>query len=315
MQNDFNIFKTSILENNKELFNSVPKGDLHNHALLGSNRYFFSLKFPKFNLEHFANNKDITSLTEFIKKNIVKISTTKQGQLTLFECTILTAINDGISLLEMSVDYRLVYEVYDNQPEKYIHDLIKIKEKYKDKIKIHYDLGISRNAYKKEHDDIIMKLIDSSIFNGIDIFGDELSKPIHVFKNIYKHAKKRNVKRKAHVGEFGTAYDIYEAIKTLHLNVVQHGISIINDEKIMKYAKIKNIKFNICPISNLKLYRVEDIRNHPIKKMYEYGLKITINTDDQLIFENSLFDEYSLLYREKVFTIEQLNEIRLNSLD
>ena len=89
----------------------------------------------------------------------------------------------------------------------------------------------------------------------------------------------------------------------------------INDEKIMKYAKIKNIKFNICPISNLKLYRVEDIRNHPIKKMYEYGLKITINTDDQLIFENSLFDEYSLLYREKVFTIEQLNEIRLNSLD
>ncbi len=315
MQNDFNIFKTSILENNKELFNNLPKGDLHNHALLGSNRNFFSLKFPQFNLEHFTQNEDITSLTNFIKNNIIKISTTKQGQLTLFECTILTAINDGISILEMSVDYRLVYEVYDNQSEKYIHDLIKIKEKYKDKIKIHYDLGISRNAYKIEHDAIIMELIDSTIFNGIDIFGDELSKPIYIFKNIYKHAKKRNLKRKAHVGEFGTAYDVYEAIKTLHLNVVQHGISIINDEKIMKYAKNKNVQFNVCPISNLKLCRVEDIKSHPIKKMYEYGLKVTINTDDQLIFENSLFDEYSLLFNEKVFSIEQLNEIRINSLD
>lgn len=49
--------------------------------------------------------------------------------------------------------------------------------------------------------------------------------------------------------------------------------------------------------------------------MYEYGLKVTINTDDQLIFENSLFDEYSLLFNEKVFSIEQLNEIRINSLD
>ena len=48
--------------------------------------------------------------------------------------------------------------------------------------------------------------------------------------------------------------------------------------------------------------------------MYEHGLKVTINTDDQLIFENPLFDEYMLLYKENVFSIDQLNNIRLNSL-
>ena len=82
----------------------------------------------------------------------------------------------------------------------------------------------------------------------------------------------------------------------------------------MKYAKKKNIQFNVCPISNLMLCRVKDIKQHPIKKMYEHGLKVTINTDDQLIFENSLFDEYMLLYKENVFSIDQLNNIRLNSL-
>ena len=52
----------------------------------------------------------------------------------------------------------------------------------------------------------------------------------------------------------------------------------------------------------------------PIKEMFEFGLNVTINTDDQLIFENSLFDEYYLLYKNKIFTIKELNKIRLNSL-
>ena len=95
MQNDFNIFKTSILENNKELFNSVPKGDLHNHALLGSNRYFFSLKFPKFNLEHFTKSNDITSLTEFIKNNIIEISIQEEPPFSIREGDM---IKDGFNL-------------------------------------------------------------------------------------------------------------------------------------------------------------------------------------------------------------------------
>ena len=53
---------------------------------------------------------------------------------------------------------------------------------------------------------------------------------------------------------------------------------------------------------------------HPVREMFDFGLNITINTDDQLIFENSLFDEYLLLYKNKIFTIEELNLIRINSL-
>ena len=82
----------------------------------------------------------------------------------------------------------------------------------------------------------------------------------------------------------------------------------------MKFAKRKKIQFNVCPISNVMLQRVSDISQHPIKTMYENGLCITINTDDQLIFENSLFDEYNVLFKNNVLSIDELNEIRNNSL-
>lgn len=307
-------FKKSLLDSNKKLFNEIPKADLHTHAVLSSNRTFFYKIFPNKNLDTFKESENIASLSQYIKNNIIDITTTREGQLKLFECTILTAIDDGITILDTSVDYRLVYEVYNNNVDLYIKDLLKLKNKYQKKLVINFDIGISRNAYQKNQYDLIIQLIKSGVFSGIDIFGDEKSKPIHIFKKIYRIAEKNKLTLKAHVGEFGSAKDIYKAIKTLHLHVVQHGISIIENKKIMKYAKKRNILFNVCPISNLKLKRVSNIKLHPLKDMFDFGLNVTINTDDQLIFENSLFDEYYLLFKNNVFTIEELNLIRLNSL-
>lgn len=304
----------SLKENDKEIFNQIKKTDLHTHALLSCNRNTLKKYYPDKTIQEFKINNSIYSLSQFIKDNLLDITTTKEGQLTLFECTIITAIEDGITILDTSIDYRLVYEAYQNDIKKFINDLKQLKNKYKHKITINYDLGISRNAYKPKHKHIIHTLIKSKIFHGIDLFGDELSQPITLFKNIYKNAKRHNLILKAHIGEFGTAYDIYKAIKTLHLDVVQHGISIVNNRNIMKYAKNKRIIFNICPTSNLKLQRIKNIKEHPIKEMYNYGLIVTINTDDQLIFENSLFDEYKLLYKNNLFTIEELNNIRLYAL-
>lgn len=311
---NFTQLEKALLNNDKNLFNLIPKADLHTHAVLSSNRTIFNNFFSNKKLDNFIESDNIDSLSKYIKNNLIDITTTKKGQLKLFECTILTAINDGITILDTSVDYRLIYEVYNNDVDLYIKDLKKLKNKYKNKLVINFDIGISRNSYQKKHFKFITKLIKSGVFNGIDIFGDEKSKPIYIFKKIYRIAEKNNLLLKAHVGEFGSAKDIYKAIKILHLNVIQHGISIVENKRIMKYVKKHNISFNICPISNLKLKRISNIKNHPIKEMFEFGLNVTINTDDQLIFENSLFDEYYLLYKNKIFTIEELNKIRLNSL-
>ncbi len=83
----------------------------------------------------------------------------------------------------------------------------------------------------------------------------------------------------------------------------------------MKYAKRKKIKFNVCVSSNILMSRVKDIKSHPIRKMYDYDLLVTINTDDELIFGKSLFEEYLILYKNDIFNINELYNILKNGFN
>lgn len=77
----------------------------------------------------------------------------------------------------------------------------------------------------------------------------------------------------------------------------------------------KKIKFNVCVSSNILMSRVKDIKSHPIRKMYDYGLLVTINTDDELIFGKSLFEEYLILYKNDIFNINELYNILKNGFN
>ena len=307
------LFINSIKKKNYNDFKKVPKGDLHVHGILGCNRAEFKSTFNK-EIPNFEIAVEFNDLAKFIKNNIIDISKERNNHIKLIELTIKTAIHDGITIIALSIDYRTSIFQFQNDINNFTKALIKLKNKYKNIITINYDLGISRNNYKRNDSKIIKQLIDSHIFNGIDLYGDELSVPIRKFKSIYRYAEKNKLELKAHLGEYGSAEDIYKGIKILHLNTIQHGISIISNKKVIDFAKKKNIKFNVCPISNIKMGIVDNINNHPIRKMYDLGLKVTINTDDQLIFENSIFDEYLLLLQKNVFTAKELNNIRKNSI-
>ena len=82
----------------------------------------------------------------------------------------------------------------------------------------------------------------------------------------------------------------------------------------MKLVKERNIIFNVCPTSNLVLNYVKNIATHPIKQMVDFGLKVTIGTDDILLFDSDINDEYLKLYNNNVLSAEQLDKIRLLSL-
>lgn len=71
---------------------------------------------------------------------------------------------------------------------------------------------------------------------------------------------------------------------------------------------------NVCPSSNVMLGYAIDYKDHPIKVLYENGVKVTINTDDLLLFDSSIENEYLLLYQSGALTAEQLDDIRRNGL-
>ena len=172
--------KNNVLEkslnDNPNLFRKLKKTDLHAHALLSSNRKIFS---NYFNIKLKKINKiyNIDSFNTFVKKNLSSIIETIHGQFLLYECSIITAIADGITILDMSVDFRTVYKLFNNSINDYINELNKLIKKYENNIILHIDLGISRQNYTYKDDKTIKELINSGLFNGIDIFGDELSTP------------------------------------------------------------------------------------------------------------------------------------------
>ncbi|MDD9972554.1 MAG: adenosine deaminase, partial [Candidatus Poribacteria bacterium] len=71
---------------------------------------------------------------------------------------------------------------------------------------------------------------------------------------------------------------------------------------------------NVCPTSNVMLDGVSDLASHPIRILFDNGVPVTINTDDLMIFDQSVSEEYRNLYQAGVFSAEELNDIRRASL-
>ena len=130
----------------------------------------FYKEFEK-RIDTFEGALNIQEFNEFVNRNLSVMINDKDKQFKFYELSILTAINDGVSILDICLDYKTVYKLFDNSVENYTN---KLKEKYRMKINLNFDLGISRKSYKKQDNMLIKELIDSRVFNGIDLYGDEL---------------------------------------------------------------------------------------------------------------------------------------------
>lgn len=179
-----------------------------------------------------------------------------------------------------------------------------------DNLIILWELSISRDSYKDEHKTLIFELINTRYFRGLDLAATENSIPNFKFVDFYELANELKMITRVHAGEQLGAKYIKECIIDFNPKQIQHGIHIIEDDGVMQLAKDKGIVFNVCPTSNVVLGYATSIKNHPIKKMVQFGLNVTIATDDLLFFDSDINDEYLKLYQEGTLTSEQLNKIR-----
>lgn len=166
----------------------------------------------------------------------------------------------------------------------------------------------------EQETDRIEKYISSGFFKSIDVCGGENFRPFEDFLPLYRKAECYHLTKKMHVGESGSADDVRQAVEVLGLSEVHHGINAITSGEVMRFLADNKIQLNICPSSNVMLGYAINYKEHPIKLLYENGVKVTINTDDLLIFDSSIENEYLLLYRAGTLNASQLDEIRKNGL-
>lgn len=151
-------------------------------------------------------------------------------------------------------------------------------------------------------------------FIGIGLGGTESKGPSKEFAPVFKKAFDAGLHAVAHAGEDVDAFSIWDAINDCKAERIGHGITAIQDEKLMEYCAEKQIPFEIAPTSNVftKKY-VKSLETHPFRKFFDKGLLVTLNTDDPLFFGVELLDEYYNIYSKMNFTDEELKQVIKNS--
>jgi adenosine deaminase len=175
-------------------------------------------------------------------------------------------------------------------------------------------LGLSRHCRAADLERWLEPLLDLGVFRALDLSGDELAQPVEVFLPLYRRAKAAGLRLKAHVGEWGTADDVWRAVELLELDEVQHGIAAAASPSAMRFLARAGVRLNVCPTSNVMLGRVARIQEHPIRQLFDAGIRVTVGTDDPLMFGTSLSGEFLALYEAGVLTAAELDAVRLEAL-
>jgi len=127
---------------------------------------------------------------------------------------------------------------------------------------------------------------------ALDLAGNEAEFPSQPFYGIFKEAKQAGLHVTIHAGEWGPAKHIKEAIEELGAERIGHGVRVLEDKDITALAKERNTAFEVCITSNYQSGVVESLDTHPMVKMLENGINVTINTDDPSISRITLSHEY-----------------------
>jgi adenosine deaminase len=155
---------------------------------------------------------------------------------------------------------------------------------------------------------------------GVGLDSSEVGHPPSDFENVFAKAREEGLLAVAHAGEEGPPEYIWEALDLLKVNRVDHGNRSLEDDGLVQRLVDEYIPLTVCPLSNLKLCVVSDLRNHPIRKMLDLGLKATINSDDPSYFggymnENFIQVTEALALEESHLTMITRNAIEASFLD
>ena len=143
---------------------------------------------------------------------------------------------------------------------------------------------------------------------GMDLAGNEPDFPSQPFYNIFKEAKQAGLHVTIHAGEWGPAYNVREAIEDIGAERIGHGVRVLEDESIVALARERGTAFEVCITSNYQSGVVESLDTHPLVKMLESGLNVTINTDDPSISRITLSHEYYAACEDLKMTQAALKE-------
>ena len=148
---------------------------------------------------------------------------------------------------------------------------------------------------------------------GFGLAGDELHFPPNLFVKTFDMLKEEKFPISVHAGEWDGPENIRNAINLLHPTRLGHGVRSIEDPELVKEIIDKDIILETCPSSNIATKIYENYESHPVKTLFDQGVKVTVNSDDPPFFNATIQGEYEVM-EDLGLNKDQLTSLTRNAI-
>ncbi|NVJ54101.1 MAG: adenosine deaminase [Campylobacteraceae bacterium] len=310
----------------KEFIKKLPKAELHLH-IEGSLEPELMFKLAKRNgieipyktVEEVKKAYDFTNLQSFLDIYYAgaKVLIKKQDFYDMTWDYILKCKEDNIIHTEIFFDP----QIHTQRGISFETVILGIKEALDDAQK---KLGISSKiimcflrhlSQEEAFETLEQSLPFKDYIIGVGLDSSELGNPPKKFEKVFNKAKEYGYKLVAHAGEEGDISYIEDALELLHIERIDHGVQAINSDSLMKRLKDEQIPLTVCPNSNIELKVFENYKQHNIKQLLDYGLNVTVNSDDPAYFKGYMNQNFFNLVDNIALTKEDIVKLVKNSFN
>jgi adenosine deaminase len=303
-------FRQALVAEDLAAVRRCPKADLHNHGWAGAAPDSVEAILGKRYAALDRKLGSIEAMHAWVSEHLGNPD--PNARPALFEAAFARAAHDGVVRYELGDDVWAI--TLHGSAENLTSILKRAHERCASTLEWIPQLGISRHCRIADIRRWMEPFLELGFYRSLDLSGDEFAQPIENFKPIYRLARENGLRLKAHVGEWGDADSVWRAVEELELDEVQHGIAAADSPAVMRYLAHHRVRLNICPTSNLMLGRVDSLAAHPIRTLFDAGVRVTVNTDDMIVFGKSVSEEFLNLYKAGCLNERELDQIRENGL-
>ncbi|HWQ15024.1 MAG TPA: adenosine deaminase [Roseiflexaceae bacterium] len=147
------------------------------------------------------------------------------------------------------------------------------------------------------------------------IGGDELRHPPEPFAEVFAAARRAGLRVMAHAGEVVGPPSVWGAVNTLECERLGHGIRSVEDPALLAHLRERRVMLDVCPTSNVRTGAAPGLEAHPLRQLFDAGVRISINSDDPVFFSTTLCDELRLAARAFGFSAGELAAVMLDSVE
>ena len=168
--------------------------------------------------------------------------------------------------------------------------------------------------------DSAMQAYEQALASGVPLLGiglcsTEVGNPASRFTEVFARAQADGLHTVAHAGEEGDASYVRDVLDNLRVERVDHGVRAVGDPALIDRLVAERVPLTVCPLSNVRLKGIPDLRLHPLAELLRRGVKVTVNSDDPAYFGGYLDDNVDAVRAALDLTDEEIRTLALNSID